>query len=193
MAPKRRRLNAKPNDIMILPLELWKKIFENLNFRDVLTCSKVCCQWSNVSLRYFINPQLKVFASLRPELDAFLQEKGWNEEWLDMDFIDEVFKKFKPYRTRLVIAGGENENGENGELPTEVISLDEEDKEKILSYELKPVPSKIVSLNHQRDLDSVWNFGAFIDNKKVFCTRDEPTIEILDEGNSTIYGRLNDK
>ena len=93
MDPKRRRLNAKPNDIMILPLELWKKIFENLKFRDVLACSKVCCQWSKVALRYFINPQLKVFASLRPELDAFLQEKGWNEEWLDVDLIEEVFKK----------------------------------------------------------------------------------------------------
>ena len=97
-----------------LPPEVLVKILEYVRFSDIeKNCMNVCKLWETLIASHFLVPKLKVFGLLDLELKKHLLSNGWIDKNgsleaknLNPEFIAETWKKFKPYRTKILIAGG---------------------------------------------------------------------------------------
>ena len=97
-----------------LPPEVLVKILEYVSFSDIEKhCMNVCKLWETLIASHFLVPKLQVFGLLDVDLKKHLLSNGWNDENGSLEakssnpeFILETWKKFEPYRTKILIAGG---------------------------------------------------------------------------------------
>ena len=100
-----------------LPTEVLVHIFNHLNFSDVVkNCSNTCIRWRDIIVEFFMEPQLRIFALLDDDLKQKLLNENWNNECKDSNLIKTLWDKFKPYKSKLLVITGDNDEPDEPEF-----------------------------------------------------------------------------
>ena len=87
-----------PLELIDNPIAEEPSIFKNLDETDIIKCSEalIGTRHEKYVTQIYLNPQLKIFASLDLNLKESLKNEGWSEVCEDTKVIVRLWKEFKP-------------------------------------------------------------------------------------------------